>query len=111
MPDRLELIVDGIIYKLQSTGGIARFFTEIFPRICGLEEALEMTILTSGSLSQKLPDHPRIRHKRIPEIDTYLRPTFFRRTLEIVLNSLGAIFESAEVKGKYGIPPITLHYP
>jgi glycosyltransferase involved in cell wall biosynthesis len=73
----LHITVDGIIYRLQQTGGISRLFTEILPRICRLDDGLEMTILTSGPLSQQPPMHPRIYHKRVPEIDRYLRPALF----------------------------------
>jgi hypothetical protein len=53
MSDGIEIVIDGIIYTLQQTGGISRLFSEILPRICELDETVEMTIFTSGSLIGK----------------------------------------------------------
>jgi glycosyltransferase involved in cell wall biosynthesis len=73
MPELLKVVIDGIIYRLQSTGGISRLFSEILPRICELDESVEMTIFTSGLLGQQPPGHPHILHRRIPDISNVLR--------------------------------------
>jgi glycosyltransferase involved in cell wall biosynthesis len=70
----LEIVVDGIIYESQSTGGISRLFTENLPRVCSLDETVKMTLFTSGLLIQQLPTHARIRDLRIPDLTPYLRP-------------------------------------
>lgn len=81
MFDQMQLVVDGIIYKIQATGGISRIFTEIIPRICDFDQNVKITILTSGLLSQQIPQHSNIRNKRIPEIDRYLHPAIFSRNV------------------------------
>lgn len=78
----MRIAIDGIIYTLQATGGISRIFTEILPRICALDEAVEMTLFTSGLLSQQVPTHPRISYLRIPDLTPYLRPATLRPHLE-----------------------------
>lgn len=74
MAEKLEIIVDGIIYQRQSRGGISRVFSEILPRMCGMDNLLDITILTQGQLKQTLPEHPRIRHRSIFDPERYLRP-------------------------------------
>ena len=78
----MEIVVDGIIYESQSTGGISRLFTETLPRVCCLDEAVEMTLFTTGPLSQQLPAHARISNLRIPDLTPYLRPAALWRPLE-----------------------------
>ena len=78
----MHIIIDGVIYQYQATGGISRLFTEILPRVCGLDEAVEMTLFTSGHLIQQLPSHPRIRHLQIRDLTPYLRPAALRHRLE-----------------------------
>jgi glycosyltransferase involved in cell wall biosynthesis len=70
----LQIIVDGIIYSLQSTGGISRLFSEVLPRMCEIEETLQITLLTDRNVSSNLPRHQRIEHKIIPPVSRYLRP-------------------------------------
>lgn len=82
MQGPLHLVVDGIIYQSQSTGGISRLFTEILPRMCSLDEAMQMTLFTMGYLSQQLPEHQRIRRLLVPDIVPYLRPSFLWNPLE-----------------------------
>lgn len=74
MLESWEVIIDGIIYQLQSKGGISRLFSELLPRMCGLDDSLHITLLTQGQLRQALPEHPHITHCAIPHIERYLRP-------------------------------------
>ena len=69
-----EVVVDGIIYQLQSRGGISRLYSEILPRMCDLDDSLRITLLTEGKLKQALPEHSRITHRAIPLVEHYLRP-------------------------------------
>jgi len=78
----VHIIIDGVIYQYQATGGISRLFTEILPRVCGLDEAVKMTLFTSGLLIQQLPTHARIRDLRIPDLTPYLRPAALWRRFE-----------------------------
>ena len=74
MGNELEVIVDGIIYQGLSNGGISRLFSEILPRMCGMDDSLYITLLTDGKLRQPLPEHGRIIHRVIPPVKRYLRP-------------------------------------
>jgi glycosyltransferase involved in cell wall biosynthesis len=82
MHDPLHLVIDGIIYQSQSTGGISRLFTEILPRMCVQDEAVDMTLFVVGNSSQALPAHPRIHPLRIFDPQPFMRPSFLWRTLE-----------------------------
>ncbi|MCJ7777214.1 MAG: glycosyltransferase family 4 protein [Sedimentisphaerales bacterium] len=70
----MELVVDGIIYRLQSKGGISRLFTEILPRMCEMDDSLHISLLTQGRLMQSLPEHRHIEHRSVPAFERYLRP-------------------------------------
>lgn len=70
----MKVIVDGIIYQLQSQGGISRIYSEILPRMCDLDDSLRITLLTEGELRQSLPENRHIIHRRIPPVKRYLRP-------------------------------------
>lgn len=70
----MEVVVDGIIYQLQSHGGISRVFSEILPRMCSINDSLHVQILTQGSLKQPLPKHKNITSCSIPYIDHYPYP-------------------------------------
>jgi glycosyltransferase involved in cell wall biosynthesis len=72
----LEVVVDGIIYQLQAHGGISRIFSEILPRMCGMDDSLHITLLSEGELKQSLPEHGRITHQTIPPVLRYLGPVF-----------------------------------
>lgn len=82
MSNSLQIIVDGVIYQYQSTGGISRLFTEILPRVCALDDEVLMTIFTSGALCQTLPEHPRITHQFLPRFDPLLKPAVIWPSLE-----------------------------
>ena len=71
----MHLVVDGIIYSLQSRGGISRAFTELLPRVCDRSPDIHVTLLTHGRLRQVIPTHERIHEQRLFQIDSYLRPT------------------------------------
>lgn len=70
----MEVIVDGIIYQLQSQGGISRLYSEILPRMCEIDDSLNIKLMTSGRVEQLLPFHPHIKHYHIPQVERYLRP-------------------------------------
>jgi glycosyltransferase involved in cell wall biosynthesis len=70
----MEIVVDGIIYWSQARGGISRLFSEILLRMCEADDSLHITLLTEGRPKQALPQHRRITHRSIPNIERYLRP-------------------------------------
>jgi glycosyltransferase involved in cell wall biosynthesis len=72
MSDAVEIVVDGIIYELQSQGGISRIFREVLPGICDIDPGIQVTLLTQGRLAQGLPAHPRILSRPIvPFMEKY----------------------------------------
>ncbi|MDH7487655.1 MAG: glycosyltransferase family 1 protein [Anaerolineae bacterium] len=70
----MRIAVDGLIYQLQSGGGISRLFSEILPRMCELDDSLRIALFTEGRLKQELPKHRHITHLAIPPMKRYLRP-------------------------------------
>ena len=71
----MQVIVDGIIFNLQENGGISRIFHEILPRMCEMDNALRLILLTdSNNVSVELPKHRHIGHKTIPRVGRFLRP-------------------------------------
>ncbi len=74
MGDRLRLTVDGVIFQLQTYGGISRLFSEILPRMCDQFPRLYITLLTEGKLQQDPPLHERISNRAIPDVGRYLHP-------------------------------------
>jgi glycosyltransferase involved in cell wall biosynthesis len=70
----MEVCVDGIIYEMQSRGGISRLYSEILPRMCAMDDSLEIMLLTAGRVRQPLPTHTRILHRRHLPIDRIFRP-------------------------------------
>jgi len=70
----VNVVVDGIIYELQSHGGISRLFSEILPRMCQADETLNITLLMSGQSQQTLPRHPHIHIRSTPRIERFLQP-------------------------------------
>ena len=62
----MRVVVDGIVYHMQSSGGISRVFNELLPRMCQKDESLEITLLTSKLARQPYPAHPNIRTLKVP---------------------------------------------
>ena len=82
----MRLLVDAIIYQLQGAGGVSRLFTEILPRLCDLEPALQIDLLVDPNAvkqpaSQALPEHRQIRRVDLPVVDRWLRPALLWRPL------------------------------
>ena len=64
----MHIVVDGIIYERQRYGGISRIFNEVLPRVCNIDAAVTVTLLTSRLESRstdKLPVHPHIYHRAL----------------------------------------------
>ena len=71
----MKVVMDGIIYRLQSHGGISRIYSEILPRMCDMDTSLKIVLLTEGKLLQSFPIHKRIIHRDIPILKNYLPVT------------------------------------
>ncbi|MDX1416594.1 MAG: glycosyltransferase family 1 protein [Candidatus Promineifilaceae bacterium] len=101
----MDVKVDGYTFQIQRKGGISRIFTEILPRMCDMDPALEITLFTSGRCQQKIPVHSGIRHRPLFPIDDILRPRRFWGPFPPKLhslvqwpslgNSVGAIWHSS----------------
>jgi len=74
MDTGLEIVVDGIIYQSQAQGGISRLFNEILPRMCDIDDSLNVILFTQGKLRQALPKHQRIIYCSVPCLECWLRP-------------------------------------
>ncbi|MCX5998423.1 MAG: glycosyltransferase family 1 protein [Chloroflexi bacterium] len=70
----MDVVIDGIIYQLQSCGGISRMFSEILPRMCDLDESLNITLLSSGPFLQTPPTHPHIHSRSVSSAERALSP-------------------------------------
>jgi glycosyltransferase involved in cell wall biosynthesis len=68
----MKVVMDGIIYRIQSHGGISRIYSEILPRMCDMDASLQILLLTQGRLRQSLPVHKRIIRRDIPILKNYL---------------------------------------
>jgi mannosyltransferase len=88
MAEKLEIIVDGIIYQTQAKGGVSRLFSEILPRMCDLDDLLYITLLTQGQFKQPLPIHSHITHRSVRNIERYLRPVRIWKPLIPAVNKL-----------------------
>lgn len=70
----LNVIVDCIVYRHRNPGGILHIFSEILPRMCGLDDSLHVKLLITDELRQRLPTHSHISRQVLPRVDRYLRP-------------------------------------
>ena len=70
----MSLIVDGIIYQQQASGGISNLFRALLPRICDLDPMLQVMLFYSKRPLQTLPSHAHIRQVQIPALEQYIRP-------------------------------------
>jgi glycosyltransferase involved in cell wall biosynthesis len=68
MNNKLEIIVDAIIFQKKQRGGIARIYREILPRICEIEPNLRITLFVDGPIVQPLPVHAHIQVKAAPPV-------------------------------------------
>ena len=70
----MTVVIDGLIYQCLAHGGIPRLYDEILPRMCEMEKALSIELLTSGRLLHPLPLHASIHQRSLPPVDRVLRP-------------------------------------
>ena len=65
----MKVTIDGIIYHLQSQGGISHIFDEILPRMCDQDDSLSIDLLISGKHKKETPVHPHIHTYNLFPID------------------------------------------
>lgn len=70
----MNLIIDGIIYKLQHYGGISRTYYEILPRMCELDEELRISLISHNKDIDHLPTHAQIKLLQPWPIEHFIRP-------------------------------------
>lgn len=70
----LQVVLDGIIFELQSRGGISRIYQEILPRMCEMDQRLQIFLFADKHTKQSMPKHSNIHRVNIPTLRQYLRP-------------------------------------
>lgn len=70
----MQIVVDAIIYKYRAHSGIARLYSEILPRMCDIDDSLQIALLVTGLHRQTLPMHPQIHRYSLFPVDKLLRP-------------------------------------
>jgi glycosyltransferase involved in cell wall biosynthesis len=100
MLDEMEVVVDGIIYQLQLYGGVSRVFSEILPRMCGIDDSLRICILTQGLLKQSLPKHAHIACCSIPYMNHCPYPKRLWKPIISAANRLMYRLKAGKGEGK-----------
>jgi glycosyltransferase involved in cell wall biosynthesis len=70
----VNLLCDGIIFELQTHGGISRLYREILPRLCEQDGELAVTLFEGTRPLQQRPSHERIGARVLPGLGTTLFP-------------------------------------
>ncbi len=70
----MQVVVDTIIFNSDAHGGIPRLYSEILPRMCDIDDSLEIALLDTGLRRPTLPMHPRIHRHFLLPVDRVLRP-------------------------------------
>lgn len=83
----MNVVVDGIVFEMQSRGGVSRIFAETFPRLCEISNDISITLFTTRSLRQSLPISPCMAHRLIPAPARILRPSRFFGRLHLPVRS------------------------
>lgn len=95
----MNVTIDGIIYQIQSQGGISNLYDEILPRMCDEDDSLSIDLLTSGNCMKTLPKHPHINHHRLFPVDNFLRPTRIWKSKRF---DIRAYFQNLEYQSRRG---------
>lgn len=88
----MKILVDGIIYQLQSNGGISRFYREVLPRLCDQDDTFNVVLYVSKPYRQILPSHRQI--KRVQLLPRDLRPA---RLFQMIAPNLNQLIMSTTV--------------
>jgi len=74
----MDIVVDGIIFALQKTGGISRVFRNQLPLVCDLDPEVRVTLCLDRRLLQAAPTHRSIRPAQLawpPQIPSPVGPS------------------------------------
>ena len=94
----VTVVVDGIVFRMAPSGGVARVFREVLPRVAGTGAAQIELIVERGS--RDVPVGPGIRQIRTPAVDDILRP---RRVWWAVTPAVRAVVQRATTDAPGGI--------
>lgn len=73
----MQVVVDSIIFELNPRGGVARLFAEILPRMCQMDDATEIHLLTNQRHGYGLGLHPHLQMIPLnPPLDRLIRPRY-----------------------------------
>ena len=92
---KTDLVIGGVIFQNQRKGGISRLFKEVLPRICDIDNTLNVYLFTSGPQLQSLPEHNNIEYYEIPNIKKFLRP-------QRLFREITQKFEETIIRNKFG---------
>jgi glycosyltransferase involved in cell wall biosynthesis len=70
----VHIVVDALIFQKAPHGGIARLYRELLPQLCALDPELTVELFSDGPLRGALPQHARIRLRKLPPVHPTLRP-------------------------------------
>lgn len=107
----MDLVIDGVIYRFQTHGGISRIFDNILPILCELDPGLRVRIFNHWDLAKTPPQHKHITRLKLNKWDRYIRPwQLWRRTYPAIHNfflqiSLGKTKGKIWLSTYYSTPP------
>lgn len=85
----MYLIVDGIIYRYKTRGGISRIFDNILPRMCDLDPELKISLFHHWEIERTLPHHKSIDYLPLYKYDNWFRPwRLWHKAYPAIHNSL-----------------------
>lgn len=71
----MRITVEGLVYQLQTRGGISRVLNEVLPRVCAIEPSFDLRIVLNGDSIAPLPPDPPVNRVRAWRPNRWLRPT------------------------------------
>lgn len=84
----LNVVVDGIIFCVQSNGGISRIYQEILPRMCDLNERVRIKLITENNPKQDLPKHTQILLMSAPYLEISEATNHYSRSIVSMINRM-----------------------
>jgi glycosyltransferase involved in cell wall biosynthesis len=73
----MKIFMDAVMYEDANSGGVLRVFDEIIPRICSLDNRVNINFLVSGWVKKRLPVSKGVRKRLTTPFNRLLRPRSF----------------------------------
>lgn len=73
----MKVIVDSIIYRMDTAYGIQNIYRELFPRMCNNDPSLDIQMLGDKRFVYTPPAHAQISQRLVLRAERYLRPNSF----------------------------------